>query len=330
MAIWREPHPILRIRTSRKLLMVRRAFAALLLCVPLAAAGAVVNVEFNFAPYTGNPDKEDVVVFVRGEARLFINGLPFADVEVKEQKYKVIFSDREISSAPVAVNGDAFGPLLLKGRNTLRIEFLPAEPKRTYTADLTWALVTDGVTETRDARGTVSSTNLAQKGRDRKTVQGRVVVEREFDADFARDRPWHHYPAVKELNDSDKQQIRALVAQRLRALEPGFDAFYAWLEKHDFKVADIRSNQLLEKIHAARLRVKMADAAKLEFVVGGGPGVMIKAAGAEPLYKPENPQVLAKLGDKRAQEFAMSALPRLFPSRLVVARTPAGIWETAE
>ncbi len=296
----------------------------------MVAAAAVLNVEFNFSPYTGNPDKEDVVVFVRGEARLFINGLPFADVPVKEQPYKIIFSDREISSAPVAVNGDSFGALLLKGRNTLRVEFLPAEPKRTYTADLTWALVTDGVTETRDARGAVSTTNLAQKGRDRKTVQGRVVLEREFDADFARDRPWHHYPAVKELHDSDKQQIRALVAQRLQALEPGFDAFYAWLEKHNFKVADIRRNKLLEKIHASRLRIKMADAARLEFVVGGGPGVMIRAAGGEPLYKPQNPQVLAKIGDKSAQEFAMSALPQLFPSRLLVARNPAGTWETAE
>jgi hypothetical protein len=74
----------------------------------------------------------------------------------------------------------------------------------------------------------------------------------------------------------------------------------------------------------------MADAAKLEFVAGGGPGVLVKAAGSEPLYKPENPQVLSKVADKGAQEFAMSVLPRLFPPRLVVARTPAGAWEAAE
>ncbi len=309
---------------------MRKALSVLLAIFPLLATAAVVNVEFNFAPYTGNPDKEDVIVFVRGEARLFINGLPFAQMDVKEQKYKIIFSDREISSAPVAITGESFGALLLKGTNTLRVEFLPAAPKLTYTAELNWASVTDGVTETRDARGTVSTTNLAQKGRDRKTVQGPVVLEREFQADFAKDRPWHRYPSVKELSDTDKQQIRALAAQRLQALEPDFKTFYAWLEKNDFNVAQIRSDKVLEKIHASRLRVKMANAAKLEFVVGGGPGVLVKAVGGEPVYKPENPQVLSKLADKGAQEFAMSVLPRLFPPRLVVARTPAGAWEAAE
>ena len=325
-AISRNPFAML----TGRALTACKAIALWLCFLPAVATAAIVNVEFNFAPYTGNPDKEDVIVFVRGEARLFINGLPFAEVDVKEQKYKIIFSDREISSAPVSISGNSFGPLLLKGRNALRVEFSPADPKRTYTAELAWAAVTDGVTETRDAKGTVTSTNLAQKGRDRRTAEGRVVLEREFDADFATDRPWHRYPPVKALSETDKQQIRALAAQRLQALEPDFKAFYGWLERQNVQVADVRRDRVLEKIHASRLRVKMADAAKLELVAGSGPGVMVRAVGGEPLYKPDNPQVLAKVADKSAQEFAMAVLPRFFPPRLVVARTPAGVWEIAD
>lgn len=308
---------------------MRNALAVLLIIFPVLATAAVVNVEFNFAPYTGNPDTEDVIVFVPGRARLFINGLPFAEVEVQEQEYKIIFSDREISSAPVSITGESFGTLLQKSQNTLRVEFVPADAQRTYTAELRWAVVTDGVTETHSERG-VSSTNLAQKGQDRKTVQGTIVVEHEFQADFADDQPWHHYPPVQELSAADKQQIRMLVAQRLQALRPDFKVFYAWLEKHNFQVARIRQDKVLEKIHASGLRIKMTDAARLEFVVGGGPGVMVQAAGKEPVYRPENPQVLSKVTNKGAQEFAMSVLPQLFPVRLIVARTPGGAWEAVD
>lgn len=83
---------------------------------------------------------------------------------------------------------------------------------------------------------------------------------------------------MKELSDADKQQIRALLAQRLQALQPDFKAFYAWLEKNNFKVAEIRKDKVLEKVHASGLRIKIADPARLEFIVGGGPGVMVRAA----------------------------------------------------
>jgi len=308
---------------------MRKALAVLLMIFPVLATAAVVNVEFHFAPYTGNPDTEDVIVFVPGQTRLFVNGLPFAEVEVREQKYQIIFSDREISSAPVSLTGESFGALLRKSTNTLRVEFVPADAQRTYTAELRWASVTDGVTETRTEQG-VSSTNLAQQGRDRQTVQGTAVLEREFQADFVHDLPWHHYPPVQALGEADKQQIRTLVAQRLQALQPDFKVFYAWLDKHNFKVADIRKGKVLEKIHASGLRVKMVDAARLEFIVGGGPGVMVKAAGTEPVYRPENPQALSKVTTKGAKDFATSVLPQLFPARLIVARTPSGVWEAVD
>ena len=309
---------------------MRTALAVLLTLFPLLATPAVVNVEFNFSPYTGNPDKEDVIVFVPGQARLFINGLPFAEVEVRQQKYKIIFSDREISSAPVNLTGESFGASLRKSKNMLRVEFVPADSKRPYTAELAWASVTDAPAETRDARGVVSSTNLSQKGKERKAAQGTAVFEREFQADFAIDRPWHRYPPVKDLSEADRQQIRTVVAQRLDALQPDFKVLYEWLERNGFKVAEIRKQKILEQIRASGLRIRVADAARLEFVLGSGPAVMVKGTGGAPVYRPQNPQVLSKIADKGEQDFAMSILPQVFPARLLVARAPSGAWEAVD
>jgi hypothetical protein len=96
------------------------------------------------------------------------------------------------------------GPALRRGRNKIRIEFVPANAKAAYDAQLRWASVTDQVTRTENGPGRVSATNQSNEGADNRKAVGKVVLEREFAADFAADLPWHHYPPVTALTDADK------------------------------------------------------------------------------------------------------------------------------
>src|SRR4249920_1437286 len=191
---------------------MKQFLIALMLLASSQVSAEVVNVEFKFTPYTGDL-KEDHVQTVPGKARVFINNVLYAEQDVEQQSVPVIFDDREIAPS-VWVPMNSAGPILRKGRNSIRIEFLPSNPKSTYAAQLSWASVTDQTTETQSDSGASISTNQSGEGMDSKHGAGKIVFEREFAADFAEDRPWHHYPAISSLSDADKQQLAAVVATR--------------------------------------------------------------------------------------------------------------------
>lgn len=78
--------------------MLRRLFAGFALCCAWAASAAVLNVEFKFTPYTGDPAGE-TVDSVAGTARVFLNGVPVIEQEVRRQTLPVMFEEREIGPA---------------------------------------------------------------------------------------------------------------------------------------------------------------------------------------------------------------------------------------
>ena len=76
--------------------MKKLLLAFLLLVAPLAPA-AVINVEFKFTPFVGDPEKDTQVTAVPGKAQVFINNVPFTEEEVRADKLPVLFDEHEVS-----------------------------------------------------------------------------------------------------------------------------------------------------------------------------------------------------------------------------------------
>lgn len=291
------------------------------------AGAEVLNVEFKFTPFTGDPAASDVVQTVAGTARVFLNGVPYADQEVSEREVPVLFDEREVASA-VWVPASSCGPALRKGKNTIRIEFTPADNDAAYRAQLRWASVMSEATEQED-EGRFSATNQAGEGVEEKEAKGTVTFEREFEADFATDLPWHHYPAVTALTDADRKALGQLVARRVEAFRPDFAGVYAILESAEgLDLAAVKEAKCLDTIYEAGARLQSASASEIEFVVTGGPEVVIRAKSGL-LYLPEDISVFEKIEDEDLQMCAGVALSVAYPQRLVVVRSPAGVWEVA-
>lgn len=303
--------------------MLRRLFAGFALCCAWAASAAVLNVEFKFTPYTGDPAGE-TVDSVAGTARVFLNEVPVIEQEVRRQTLPVMFEAREIGPA-VWLPAASLGAGLRKGDNRLRIEFEPADAALAYAAQLRWAAVTDQVTE-HSADGRYSATNQADEGVETKNGSGRLVFERTFGADFATDRPWHHYPPVSALDDADRAAIAALLKARADAFKPPFAGVYTLLQAREgIRVADVRKFKCLDKAYAAGVRVLAPTAKDIEFVTVGQPEVMLQRAGGH-LFAPD-PKPFERIRGSEMQFCAGVALAAAYPARLAVVRTPQGAWE---
>lgn len=304
--------------------MQRFAWALFLFGFASLAPAAVISVEFKFTPFTGDPDKEREVTAVPGRARVFINNVPFADQKLTAEKMPVS-EEHEVAPAVWASMNSA-GPIVRKGKNKIRIEFTPNDVKKTYRAQLRWAEVTDE--EAREAApGDTSVTPQAQEGvDDRPSVQGKVVFEREFTADFALALPWHHYPAVSSLSEEEKQKITALLKTRTEWFQPDFAALYKALEENEsLKVDDVRRAQCLEAVYRAGVRVTAPQAGELDFTTTGGPEVVItKKQGS--LFGLDE-KTFAPVKDEETQMCAELALSMVYPGKLTAVRTPDGAWE---
>jgi len=292
-----------------------------------AAAANVINVEFKFTPYVGDPANEDQVKTVAGMARIFINNIPYAEQEVGEQDVPVLFDEREISPS-VWLPVESCGGALRKGKNTLRVEFEPESAGKPYRARLAWASVIDETIE-EGSEGSYSSTNMSGAGVDDKEAKGTVVFEREFMADFAEDKAWHHYPAVTALSDADKQALAAIVASRIEMFKPDFAAFYALLEaRTEMDIAGVKEAKCLDAAYDAGARIAAPKPADLDIVTTGGPEVVIRAKKGD-LYMPEDMSAFEKIEDPEMQMCIGMAFAAAFPPRLVVVRAPSGAWEVA-
>lgn len=294
---------------------------------------AVLSVEFNFTPFVGDVAKAKQVVSVPGKAAVFVNGVPVAEQEVDKGEMPVLFDNREVAAA-VWITGGSLGPALRKGKNILRIEFTPTDTKAVYGAQLRWASITDQVSRTESGAGRVSTTNQANEGADnRKGLTGKLVMEREFVADFAADQPWHRYPPVTALSDADKQALAALVAERAALFKPDFAAAHQFLKSANtpgvqLDIDGIRKSKVLQKGYDAGLRIVAPPADKLDFVLTGNPEVAVRGKGGAPLFPPD----LKAIGRIKSAELQMGlgmVMSVLYPPSLVVVRDPAGKWSVA-
>jgi hypothetical protein len=142
-----------------------------LLVLPLARA-AVINVEFKFTPFLGDPGKDEKVKSLPGKAAIFINGVPFAEQEVQENELPVLFDEHEV--APVVwLPMSSVGPVVRKGKNKLRIEFTPNDAAKPYRAQLRWASVTDRRHEKRNPAACVRPIRPMKASTIARTVKGK-------------------------------------------------------------------------------------------------------------------------------------------------------------
>ena len=284
---------------------------------------AVINFEVQFTPFTGDLAKSEVQT-VAGKASVHLNNVPIAEQDVEKKSVPVLFDNREIAPA-VWVPVKSLGGLVRKGKNTLRIEFVPSDANAAYQSRLQWNEVTDTIREQRSGRSG-TSTNRGGEGMETKQSQGKVVFEKEFVGDFATELPWHKYPSVASLSDDDKQKLAALVKERADAFKPKFETIYQILgSKPEIQVAEIRKIGCLEKAHAAGVRVPVPAATELEFATTGTAAVVIgRKAGW--LY-PFDQKTFARVKGEEVQMCAGIALSIAYPPRLVVAKTPDGRWE---
>lgn len=304
-----------------------RKIAATLLLFLLGSLtrAAVINVEFKFTPFIGDSAKDEKVTTVAGKAAVSINNVPIAEQEVRDEQVPVLFEGHEVAAA-VWVQMSSVGPVLRKGKNKIRLEFTPNDLAKTYRAQLRWASVMDTATEEEEP-GSVRATNQANEGiDDRKSVQGKVVFEREFTTDFALDLPWHHYPPVTSLTEEDKQKIAALLKARADWFKPDFSALYRALEDNEsLKVEDVRRAQCLEAVYKAGVRVTAPQAGELNFALTGGPEVVVtKKEGA--LFGLDE-KTFAPIKDEDVQMCAGMALAALYPGKLMAVRKPDGAWD---
>ncbi len=291
-----------------------------LLLLSTLARAAVLSVEFKFTPFVGDPASAEKVTTVPGKAAIFLNNMPFSEQEVKAEELPVAAEDQTVSPA-LGIPASSVGPVVRKGKNKIRIEFTPEDMTRTYRAQLRWNAITDDPAE--DAAPGGSANDGVD---DRKEVQGKVIFEREFTADFALDLPWHHYPAVTSLTEEDKQKIAALLKTRADWFQGNFADLYKALEDNEsLKVDDVRKARCLETVYEAGVRVTAPQAGELDFATTNGPEVVVrKKAGA--LFGLDD-KMFAAIKDEQIQMCAGMALSVVYPGRLVVVRRPDGAWE---
>ena len=301
------------------------ALGFLFMCVARLAPAAVINVEFKFTPFVGDPAKDEKVTTMPGKAAVFINDVPFLDQEVREEQLPVLFEEHEVASA-VWVPMSSVGPVVRKGKNKFRVEFTPNDPAKSYRAQLRWASVMDESTE-EAGPGSMRATNQANEGVDnRQALKGKVVFEREFLADFALDLPWHHYPPVASLTEEEKQKIAGLLQTRAEWFKPDFVALYKAIDENEsLKVDDVRKAKCLEAAYQAGVRINAPQVGELEFVTTGGPEVVVRRKTGTLFGLDE--KTLAPVKDEETQMCVGMALSVIYPGRLVAVRKPDGAWE---
>ncbi|HYC00744.1 MAG TPA: hypothetical protein VEC57_16545 [Candidatus Limnocylindrales bacterium] len=294
-----------------------------LLCTAPAHA-KVVNVEFKFTPFIGDTKKDEVET-VPGRAVVYVNDIPISEDTVEKQQVPVLFDEREVAPS-VWVSMESSKSVVRRGKNKFRVEFVPNDEKTPYKAELRWASVNDEETRTGDlGHGTI--TNQSDEGVDTRQAKGRIVLEREFQADFATEQKWHHYPPVASLSDEDKKELASLVAARVDLYKPDFDKLYTFLKQNPALEADVmRKQKCLEKAYEAGVRIAAVDAAKMQFATTGSAAVVVRGPKGG-LYYPPDPEKFGKIMGDELQMCASAALYVAFPPRLLVAKAPNGSWE---
>lgn len=287
-----------------------------------ACLAAAVNVEFRFAPFVGDTDEREVAA-VPGHARVFVNDVLLGEQDIRRRNLLVHSETHEVAPALVVPAADV-GPVLRKGRNTVRIEFEPVQPAVTYHAHLRWATL---VERTDAAAGEGSKVDRTDRGLADRTQSGKVVFEREFTAEFAQDRAWHHFAPVTAVTDDDRRAVADVVRARAAAFAPDFSGVLATIDgRRGVDVSEIRSSGCLGVVYDAGLRIVAPADDQIEFSMTGKPEVIVTGHDGA-LFRPADPSVFMRVQDPEVQRCAGLVLFLAFPPRLSFVHTPEGKWE---
>jgi hypothetical protein len=279
-----------------------------IIAVIAAATGSaeIVNAEFGFDMYTGDRSKQSKLKAVPGRMRVFFNDISFRNQKSFDRELAVM-SGNIMSGNGIFVS--RAGPIIRKGKNSIRVEFEATDSNVEYNATLAWTF------SNYDQSG-VSKTD----GTDTKTGKGKITITKEFTAPFAEDLPWHHYPSVQTLTETDKQSIAAVLQTLADAFKPNFAPIYARIGS---EAAEIRGMGCIENAYAQGVRMRAASLDQLTFDLTGTPEVTVRGKGVR-LFVPND----AKFWDKVNNDIClMTMFDSAFASVLHVVKSPAGVWQ---
>ncbi len=317
------------------------AIPALLLLVapallPAAALAETVNVEVSFTPYPGELGQAKEVRTVPGRVELVLNGVPMLENPLAATRALVMGSGPsgpELSPAFwLPLRG--LQPVLRRGPNLLRLRFTPEDGRIRYFSQFRWVVVADTTTTTTTAEGTITATNQAAEGGQRRQSQGPVSFEHRFEAPFARAEPWHDDPPILALEPADRSAILALLARRAALFSPDFTAAYAFLDAHpadgglSLHGAAMRQQRCLERGHAAGARLAAPALEQVRLITTASPVVVARGVGPSlfrPAHLPGTEARLAALPEDVGFCFAV-VTNVLFPPQLLLVKGPDGQW----
>jgi hypothetical protein len=158
-------------------------------------------------------------------------------------------------------------------------------------------------------------------------MTGRVVFERPFEADFATDLPWHHYPPVTKLSEEARKDLALVVKNRAEVFKPDFAAAYKILGGiGGVDLGEIKKARSLEKGHAAGVRAAVPAPGQLDILLTGNPEVVLQGKAGD-LFHAADPKAFDRIKDQDIQMAVQILFSLLYPPRLVVVRSPSGTWE---
>ncbi|MFN5221629.1 MAG: hypothetical protein ACK5FE_12105 [Cyanobacteriota bacterium] len=273
--------------------------AALLLSLPLGllvsgsspALAEVLNLEFGFTAFRGDPATADRVPTVAGKAELEINGLPLLEKELEADQAMVLFAERRLSPG-LWLPMESFRRLLRRQGNSLVLRFTPRQVGAPYSAQLSWNSVEDSVSQRRQVEGNrvrLEATNETDRGSERRDSRGPVEFRRSFDAPFADEQPWQSQPPIQTIQPADRSAILALVRARRDLYAADMTAAYRLLEGFPgLDAAVLRQQGCLEQAWRQGVRVKPLQGESLQLLPTGGPVVVVRPGRGElfPLQVP--------------------------------------------
>lgn len=306
---------------------MKKALMLLLMVWSTLTFASGINFEIKFTPFVGNPATDDSVKTIAGKAQVFLNNVFISEQEIGSRELPVMFDEREIAPA-IWLPVESLGTLLRKGKNTVRIEFMPNDDMVLYHTQLSWAEVNDQSTKTELADG-FSASNQSGEGKEIKGAQGKAIVEKEFSADFATDQPWHHGPVVTALGEDDSRQLLKLINERVELFKPQFEGIYKILEMPhagmQVDLAEIRKSGCLDKAYDAGVRIAARTIDDVEFELSGNQEVVIK--GKAGMLYPLKPEDLANVRGEENQMCVGMVLFMAYPPQMIVIKNASGAWE---
>ncbi|MBI2265000.1 MAG: hypothetical protein HYU64_07490 [Armatimonadetes bacterium] len=289
-----------------------------------------LNLEFNFGAYVRDSNDKSQVLCVPGEIILRVNDAFVYKTETTGEPLTSTF-ENEVS-LPLAGNVLSLGPVVRKGPNKLVFEFIPRDSSMEYEIELRFSRVMDQAKLERTSGGTFQGGNLSALEAIHNNEKGRVAIEKTVDADFAQDRPWHHYPPVSSLTEGDRKALLSALKGKADLFSIGnFPKLIQELKAGTQFQATPEVQKLLrkglEKYLKRHKALNLLSLEKMEFLLTGRQEVLILRKGEEGFLVNLDPDDAAKAGLTMDEGSVLAGAVAQFFWKTAYARNPQGLWE---